>query len=85
MSWEAEWTERALRDADRLDRRMRERVFAAIEQFGETERGDLRKLRGQEATWRLRVGAVRVFLEFVPAVNRVRVMQVLPRGRAYRR
>jgi len=62
MSWTIEWTSRALRDVDRLDRQRRQRLFNAVDRVGETERGDLRLLRGQIGIWRLRVGELRILL-----------------------
>ena len=85
MSWRIEWTNRALRDVERLDRRERERVFRAVDRIAETKHGDLRLLQGQRDTWRLRVGELRVILELDRTNNLTRLERVLPRGRAYRR
>jgi mRNA interferase RelE/StbE len=74
VAWTVYWTERALREAERLDRRARERVVAAVEWFAETEHGDIKRHRGVEPpAWRLRVGHYRVVFEFVQATGEVRV------------
>jgi hypothetical protein len=38
------WTERALHDAERLDRPARDRVLAAVERFAATGDGDLKSI-----------------------------------------
>lgn len=47
------------------------------------ETGDVRKLSSGE--WRLRVGDWRIRFERSEAEHEIRVMRILPRGRAYRR
>lgn len=85
MSWQLEWTERALKDAERLDRTVRERVVTALERLAETGQGDLKRLGGGEPEWRLRVGDWRVRFTFDYAGKLIRVLRVLPRGSAYRK
>ncbi len=46
--------------------------------------GDMRKLRGRDDEWRLRVGDWRVRFRFDSQSGNVVVLRVLPRGRAYR-
>src|SRR5438105_1337808 len=78
MSWQVEWTDRALKDADRLDGWTKIRVLNAIERFAETERGDVRQLRGPEQEWRLRVGGWRVKIALDQRTNTLTVLRVLP-------
>jgi mRNA interferase RelE/StbE len=80
------WTDRALRDADRLDHRPRERVFAAVERFAATGRGDVKRLQGRDGESRSRVGDVRVFFRYGAdtGVITITVRRALPRDRAYR-
>ena len=42
MKWRLEWTERALKDAERLDRPIRERVVVAAEKLAETGQGRIK-------------------------------------------
>lgn len=58
-----EWTERAQRDAQKLQRRDRERVVEALGRYAHTSHGGIRKLRGLDPpSLRLRVGDYRVIL-----------------------
>lgn len=82
MSYEIRWTERALKDAGRLDRDARQRILAAVERLAETERGDIRHLQGDKSGMlRLRVGNWRVL--FSQDGAEIVVRRVLPRGSAY--
>jgi mRNA interferase RelE/StbE len=84
-SWRFEFTAKALRDLRHLDTGTRERLIAAIDGLAEIPlRGDVRKLRGTTDEWRLRVGDWRVRYERDTTKRIIRVLQVLPRGRAYR-
>ena len=75
----------ARRDLGRMDRRIAARVIDAIDQYAENERGDIRRLRGTDREWRLRMGDWRIKVTFDEANNTMIVLRVLPRGRAYRR
>jgi mRNA-degrading endonuclease RelE of RelBE toxin-antitoxin system len=85
MTWRLEWHERALQDVERLDRRTRERIVGALERLAETGHGDVIPLRGRQREWRLRVGQWRALFTIDEANERIVVLRVLPRGRAYRR
>jgi mRNA interferase RelE/StbE len=63
-----------------LSRPDRERIAKAIDRLPE---GDVRKLRGVQRTWRLRVGDWRVLFSLNQAERIVDVLAVRPRGRAY--
>lgn len=83
MSWELVWTRPALHDMDRLDRQVAQRVHTALEPLALADEGDIRRLQGVDPPqWRLRVGDWRV--RFTYEADTVRVLRVLPRGRAYR-
>ena len=84
MSWRLEWTERAVKDAEGLDRPVKERVVAALERLAATGQGDVRRLHGQKTEWRLRVGDRRVRFAFDYLGKRLVVLRILPSGRAYR-
>jgi mRNA interferase RelE/StbE len=82
--WTLRFAARAERDMRRLDRPVRVRVYAALEQLREDPRaGALRKLSGRPES-RLRVGDWRVLVELDAAERIIYVKHVLPRGRAYR-
>jgi len=78
-------TPRAERDLRRLAPADRGRVFDALDDLTDSpDRGDVRKLQGHVAEWRLRVGAIRVRFRRDSAAGLIVVLRVLPRGRAYR-
>ena len=83
--WRYVLTRRAVRDMERLDRSIRQRVFVALDRFvADPSRGDIRKLEGGLGEWRLRVGDWRVRYEVDTDAQTIVVLRVLPRGRAYR-
>jgi mRNA interferase RelE/StbE len=81
---EVRWTERALKDAEKLDPRMRERVLDALDRLAETGHGDVKKLVDRGEMLRLRVGDWRVIFLLSHAGAAIEVLRVLPRGQAYR-
>lgn len=83
--WQYQLTARAVRDIERLDPRVRSRVVEALDRLvEEPHTRQLRKLRGTQSEWRLRVGDWRIRLERDDAQHVIRVLRVLPRGTAYR-
>jgi mRNA-degrading endonuclease RelE of RelBE toxin-antitoxin system len=87
----------ALRDLDRLDNQVAQRVLRAIQRLVDTGQGDVIQLQASGGERRLRVGDWRVrFLTRLesrpappPATGTVEarvfeIVRVLPRGRAYR-
>jgi len=61
VRWRVAWTERALKDADRLDPKVRQRIIASIDRYAADEHGDVVRLEAMEPPeWRLRVGAWRI-------------------------
>jgi mRNA interferase RelE/StbE len=71
-----------LKSLRRLGRRDRERIQAAI---GKLPGGDVKRLRGPERLWRLRIGQWRVIFGRQDAARVIDVLAIRPRGRAYRR
>jgi mRNA interferase RelE/StbE len=55
-----EWSEGARADVRRLDQKTAMRIFESVLRFAETSAGDVKKLKGEEAEYRLRVGDYRV-------------------------
>jgi mRNA interferase RelE/StbE len=81
--WRVEITRPATRDLRRLDRPMRERILAAIEDLAtDPPPGDIKRLSGvTPPQWRLRVGDLRVRFNRDSETWTVLVLRVLPRGR----
>lgn len=74
------------RDVRKLDSVVRRRVFDALDCLvSDSPHGDVRKLRGSNDEWRLRVGDWRVRFVRDPGTDDVYVLGIEPRDRAYRR
>jgi mRNA interferase RelE/StbE len=71
----------ALKSLRKLGRKDRERISAAI---GSLPDGDVKRLRGPDRLWRLRVGEWRVIFDRRAADRVLDILAVRPRGRAYR-
>lgn len=85
QDWRIELTPAARRDLKRLDPQIARRVIDALDGLStRPPRGDIRRLTGIDAEWRLRVGDWRVRFTREQATNTVHVLRILPRGRAYR-
>jgi mRNA interferase RelE/StbE len=84
VTWGIIWTRPAFRDMRRLDRQVMLRVHGAVAHFAETGQGNVARLQGSETEWRLRVGDWRVRFVYDYQASVIRVVRVLPRGRAYR-
>ena len=78
------WSSRALRDADRLDPKVRQRIVAALERYAETRYGDVTKLAGiNPPEYRLRVGPLRVRFAWDQTAAVVTILHVFRRGQGY--
>jgi mRNA interferase RelE/StbE len=84
MSWEIVWTDEAVADMRRLDRIVAHRVRQAIHRLAETGYGDVKRLKGREYEWRLRVGDWRVKFTYHKSAGRMEILNVWPRKDAYR-
>jgi mRNA-degrading endonuclease RelE of RelBE toxin-antitoxin system len=85
VRWRVAWTQRALKDADRLDSKVRQRIVAALDRYAADEHGDILRLEAVEPPeWRLRVGAWRVRFRRDAEEGVLYVLRVLPRDTAYR-
>ena len=85
MIWRVQWRSRARADLAALDPPVRRRVLAAMARLAETNEGDVTKLQGRNAEWRLRVGDWRVILTFDYPNSTIIVWRVQHRRDAYRR
>jgi mRNA interferase RelE/StbE len=85
VSWQVVIAPSARRDIKRLDRQVQVRVIKALDELrAEPAQGDIKRLSGiQPPEWRLRVGDWRVRFTREPDTRTVRILRVLPRGRAY--
>ena len=84
MIWQPRWYRRAESDLMSLDHPVRRRITEAVRRFAETEQGDLRKLRGNEEEYRLRVEDWRVRVGLDHEQRIMHVLRVLHRREAYR-
>jgi mRNA interferase RelE/StbE len=84
VSRSVDWTEHALRQAERLDQRTRERIETALERLATSGHGDVRPLQGRPQQWRLRVGDWRLIFTYDDETTAIVILAVFPRGRAYR-
>ena len=82
--WRIVWTAQASGELERLDRRTQQRVLRALERLAATGYGDVKRLRGFQADYRLRVGTWRVLFSRDDTTRTLFVLHVRPRGRAYR-
>lgn len=84
MSLRIDWSETALDELRRLDRKTAQRVVLAVERYATLGHGDVKKLKGIDAEWRLRVGSWRVRFTRNDAAQMLRILRVVPRGSAYK-
>ena len=84
MSYDVRWTPRALKEADRLDARIRARVFDAVGGLSVNPRSvAVKKLVARRDLYRLRVGDIRVLFEIHDGALVVLVLSVGHRSEAY--
>lgn len=84
MSWRVVWTRPAEQDMQRIDRSAVRRIYQAVHRLAESGRGDVKRLRGLEREWRLRVGDWRVRFTYDADGHVLIVLRVTSRGSAYR-
>ncbi|MBM3934320.1 MAG: hypothetical protein FJ319_08475 [SAR202 cluster bacterium] len=84
MSLTVSYSAAAKKDIHHLGRQIAVRVLEAIERYAETGYGDVRRLKGTNQEFRLRVGDVRVRFTIDYKAGIMQVIRVLPRDKAYR-
>jgi len=84
LSWQVRWLDRALKEAERLDRPTRQRIFDAVDRLAATGQGDVRPLQGRSDEYRLRVGNWRILFQRDGEQLVMLVLRVRPRGDAYK-
>jgi mRNA interferase RelE/StbE len=86
VSYEIELTRRAEKEILKLDTAIFEQIRAAIDGLGENPRPPgVRKLRGRESEWRIRVGRLRILYTIQDTTRRILVHRVTDRKDVYRR
>jgi len=84
-TYRIEWKPSALRELKRLDRQAIPRILEAVESLRlDPFPPGVRKIRGAEHTYRLRVGDYRVIYEIRQAYLVIQSVRVRPRKNAYR-
>ena len=81
--WAYVLSDPARRDMRSFDQGVRERIFAALDRYSGSGVGDVRKLAGREAEWRLRVGNYRVLFTLDVTRHVIVVLRVRHRQGAY--
>ena len=84
MNRQLRWNRQAEADFARLPGRQQDRVLAALERLADAGQGDIKKLRGRQDQWRLRVGDWRAIISFADRGRIIRVLRVIHRREAYR-
>ena len=84
MSWEVEFTPRALRDTRRMDSAVMQRIAAAITRVSREESSDSQRLRGPGRRWRLRVGDWRVIFRYERRRRKMVILRIGHRREIYR-
>lgn len=82
MVYEVEFSPRARRDFKELTRETKERIKEAIE--GIPLKGDIKKLKGFDGRFRLRVGDWRILYSLDKKERKVVISEILLRKEAYR-
>jgi mRNA interferase RelE/StbE len=86
VSYGIELTRRAEKEILKLDAAMFEQIRAVIDGLGDNPRPlGVRKLRGRESEWRIRVGRFRVLRTIHDATRRILIYRVTDRKDVYRK
>ena len=78
-----ELTERFIKDLNRLDKNIQKRIIMVLYKLRDGESVDLRKLRGTDDEWRIRVGVYRIRIKITEKGIKVYALRVLHRRDAY--
>lgn len=84
MTWKLVYSNRARRNFRRLDSATSGRIVAGLERFTAAGHGDVARVRGDSAKWRLRIGSWRVFFTYDAMERAILVLDVQHRREAYR-
>jgi mRNA interferase RelE/StbE len=82
--WHVAWTPAAIDDLSDLDDSPAARVRREVQRYADPHQGDVKKLKGMDDRWRLRVGDWRVLFRFASETQTLIVLRVLHRREAHR-
>lgn len=86
MAYHVELTTAAARQVRKLPRPARDRVLDAIEDLGDDPRPHgVKKLRGEQTAWRIRIGEYRVIYDVFDSKLLVTVVRATHRSKVYNR
>lgn len=77
---EIEYSKRAVKAINSMDRPTKQRIKAGIEEIPE---GDIKPLKGSDGSFRLRIGDWRIIFSY-PKKNVVLIEKIAPRGEVYK-
>tara|TARA_B100001750_G_scaffold93753_1_gene73973 strand:- start:1017 stop:1271 length:255 start_codon:yes stop_codon:yes gene_type:complete len=84
VTWRVVWTAKARKTLARVQPpAQRLRIAKAVQRFAETGQGDVKKLKGYDDEYRLRVGEYRVRFTLQPATQTIVVLLVFHRQGGY--
>ena len=84
MTWKVTYGSGAGRDMRRLDKASGARIADALDRLATTGAGDIRRIRGSDDDWRLRVGHWRIIYEYRDHEREIYVKRVRRRDAVYR-
>lgn len=85
MTYRLALTATAVKERERLDDTVRERIDRAIRSLAETPRpSGVKKLAGSQRDWRIRVGDYRVLYEIDDQQEVITIWRIAHRRQAYR-
>jgi mRNA interferase RelE/StbE len=82
--WHIAWTPAAIDDLADLDDSQVARIRRDVQRYADLRHGDVKKLKGMDDRWRLRVGDWRVLFRYSSETQTLLVLRVLHRREAYR-
>ncbi len=87
MGYEVIFTDTALKNMQRFPKKDQQRILARIEQLAVDPDAvpNVKRLIAFDVSYRLRVGNYRVLFDRDDIIRVIDVIDILPRGRAYRR
>ena len=77
-----QYTRQSVKQIEKLERNTKQRIKTSIETL---PFGDIKKLKGYDNKYRLRVGTYRIIYSYDTILDTIIIEAVLPRGNAYDR
>lgn len=85
MTYEYEIKKKAMKFIQKQDKNQQKRIFEAV--YALPLSGDIKKMKGEDCTYRLRVGDFRLLFELKPKTNEITLVNVTKadnRGQIYK-